>query len=184
MNFRYTLLLIFCCGLLVNCTDEKNTDFQISGDQVGRLSKQSLARDIELIFEKDSVVQDTVKLNFGNGASKIKIYERGGALLLTLTPNNDSIATIQNVIINDDRFVTDKGISKVSTFKEIRENYPIKKIITSMNNVVILLKDSDLYFTIDKKELPESLRYNANSTIEEVQIPDTAKVKYMMVGWD
>ncbi|MGO4918224.1 hypothetical protein [Maribacter spongiicola] len=184
MNFRYTLLLIFCCGLLVNCTDEKNTDFQISGDQVGRLSKQSLARDIELIFEKDSVVQDTVKLNFGNGASKIKIYERGGALLLTLTPNNDSIATIQNVIINDDRFVTDKGISRVSTFKEIRENYPIKKIITSMNNVVILLKDSDLYFTIDKKELPESLRYNANNKIEEVQIPDTAKVKYMMVGWD
>lgn len=184
MNFRYTLLLVFCCGLLVNCTDEKNTDFQISGDQVGRLSKQSLARDIELIFEKDSVVQDTVKLNFGNGASKIKIYERGGALLLTLTPNNDSIATIQNVIINDDRFVTDKGISKVSTFKEIRENYPIKKIITSMNNVVILLKDSDLYFTIDKKELPESLRYNANNKIEEVQIPDTAKVKYMMVGWD
>ncbi|WP_423998038.1 hypothetical protein [Maribacter sp. IgM3_T14_3] len=184
MNFRYTLLLIFCCGLLVNCTDEKNTDFEISGDQVGRLSKQSLARDIELIFEKDSVVQDTVKLNFGNGASKIKIYERGGALLLTLTPNNDSIATIQNVIINDDRFVTDKGISKESTFKEIRENYPIKKIITSMNNVVILLKDSDLYFTIDKKELPESLRYNANNKIEEVQIPDTAKVKYMMVGWD
>lgn len=184
MNFRYTLLLVFCCGLLVNCTDEKNTDFQISGDQVGRLSKQSLARDIELIFEKDSVVQDTVKLNFGNGASKIKIYERGGALLLTLTPNNDSIATIQNVIINDDRFVTDKGISRVSTFKEIRENYPIKKIITSMNNVVILLKDSDLYFTIDKKELPESLRYNANNKIEEVQIPDTAKVKYMMVGWD
>ncbi|MDP5061616.1 MAG: hypothetical protein NWP64_06820 [Maribacter sp.] len=184
MNFRYTVLLIFCCSLLVNCTDEKKTDFQISGDQVGRLSKQSLARDIELIFEKDSVVQDTVELNFGNGASKIKIYERGGALLLTLTPNIDSIATIQNVIINDDRFVTDKGISKVSTFKEIRENYPIKKIITSMNNVVILLKDSDLYFTIDKKELPESLRYNANNKIEEVQIPDTAKVKYMMVGWD
>ena len=138
MKFRYTLLLIFCCGLFINCTDEKNTDFQISGDQVGRLSKQSLARDIELIFEKDSVVQDTVKLNFGNGASKIKIFEKGGALLLTLTPNNDSIATIQNVMVNDERFVTDKGISKISTFKEIRENYPIKKIISAINNVVVL----------------------------------------------
>jgi hypothetical protein len=53
-----------------------------------------------------------------------------------------------------------------------------------MNNVVILLKDSDLYFTIDKKELPESLRYNANTKIEEVQIPDKARIKYMMVGWD
>jgi hypothetical protein len=168
----------------MNCTEEQKNDFQISGDQVGKLTKQSLARDIDLIFEKDSVVQDTVKLNFGNGASKIKIYERGGQLLLTLTPNTDSIATIQNIQINDSRFVTEKGISKESTFKEIKDKYPIKKIITSLNNVVVLLKDSDLYFTIDKKELPESLRYNANSRIEEVQIPDNAKIKYMMVGWD
>ena len=184
MKFTHTLLIIFGCCLLNNCAKEKNNDFQISGDQVGKLSKQSLARDIELIFEKDSVVKDTVKLNFGSGASKIKIYERGGSLLLTLTPNNDSIATIQNIMVNDERFVTEEGVSKLSTFKEIRENYSIKKIITSINNVVVLLKDSDLYFTIDKKELPESLRYNANSKIEEVQIPDNAKVKYMMVGWD
>tara|TARA_R110000868_G_scaffold409602_1_gene695419 strand:+ start:593 stop:1099 length:507 start_codon:yes stop_codon:yes gene_type:complete len=168
----------------MNCAGEQNNDFQISGNQVGKLTKQSLARDIDLIFEKDSVVQDTVKLNFGSGASKIKIYERGGLLLLTITPNTDSIATIQNIQINDSRFVTEKGISKESTFKEIKDKYPIKKIITSLNNVVILLKDSDLYFTIDKKELPESLRYNANSKIEEVQIPDKAKVKYMMIGWD
>tara|TARA_R110002050_G_scaffold72216_2_gene155458 strand:+ start:362 stop:868 length:507 start_codon:yes stop_codon:yes gene_type:complete len=168
----------------MNCAGEQNNDFQISGNQVGKLTKQSLARDIDLIFEKDSVVQDTVKLNFGSGASKIKIYERGGLLLLTITPNTDSIATIQNIQINDSRFVTEKGISKESTFKEIKDKYPIKKIITSLNNVVILLKDSDLYFTIDKKELPESLRYNANSKIEEVQIPDKAKMKYMMIGWD
>ncbi|APA64991.1 hypothetical protein [Maribacter sp. 1_2014MBL_MicDiv] len=184
MKFRYTLILIICCILATSCADQQNNDFKITGNQVGKLSKESLARDIELIFEKDSVVQDTVKLNFGNGASKIKIYEKGGALLLTLTPNNDSIATIQNVLVNDERFETDKGISKMCTFKEIRENYSIKKIITSLNNVVVLLKDNDLYFTIDKKELPESLRYNANNNIEEVQIPDNAKVKYMMIGWD
>ena len=184
MKFNSRLLLILSCSLFIGCAGEQNNDFQISGDQVGRLTKQSLARDIELIFEKDSVVQDTVKLNFGNGASKIKIFEKGGPLLLTLTPNNDSIATIQHIQINDSRFVTEQGISKESTFKEIRENYSRKKIITSINNVVVLLKDSDLYFTIDKKELPESLRYNANTNIEEVQIPDNAKVKYMMVGWN
>jgi hypothetical protein len=184
MKSNYILLLLLSYGLFLNCESDINSNFQISGDQVGKLNKQSLARDIDLIFEKDSVVQDTVKLTFGSGASKIKIFENGGKLLLTLTPNTDSIATIQNVQINDSRFVTEMGISKESTFKEIREKYPIKKIITSMNNVVILLKDSDLYFTIDKKELPESLRYNANSKIEEVQIPDKAKIKYMMVGWD
>lgn len=184
MKSSYILSLILGGSLLFNCKSDKKNDFQISGDHVGKLTKQSLARDIELIFEKDSVVQDTVKLNFGNGASKIRVFEKGGNLLLTLTPNRDSIATIQHVQINDNRYTTTQGITKESTFKEIKEHYPIKKIITSLNNVVILLKDSDLYFTIDKKELPESLRYNANAKIEEVQIPDKAKVKYMMVGWD
>lgn len=184
MKSNYILSLILGCSLFLNCESDKKNDFQISGEQVGRLTKQSLARDIDLIFENDSIVQDTVKLNFGNGASKIKIFEKGGKLLLTLTPNRDSIATIQHVLINDNRYSTEKGITKESAFKDIKENYPIKKIITSLNNVVILLKDSDLYFTIDKKELPESLRYNANTKIEEVQIPDKAKVKYMMVGWD
>ncbi len=183
MKSNYILLLLSCC-LYFSCERDLNNDFKISGNQVGKLNNQSLARDIDLIFEKDSVVQDTVKLNFGSGASKIKIFENGGKLLLTLTPNTDSIATIQNIQINDSRFVTENGITMESTFKEIREKYSVKKIITSMNNVVILLKDSDLYFTIDKKELPESLRYNANTKIEEVQIPDKAKIKYMMVGWD
>lgn len=184
MKSTTILGLILSCGLCIGCGSDKENDFLISGDNVGRLTKESLARDINLIFAKDSVVQDTVKLNFGSGASKIMIYETGGKLLLTLTPNTDSIATIQNVQINDKRFITENGITIESTFKDIKENYPIKKIITSLNNVVILIKNSDLYFTIDKKELPESLRYNANTKIEEVQIPDKAKVKYMMVGWN
>ncbi len=104
--------------------------------------------------------------------------------MLTLTPNADSIPTVQNVLIKDPRFATSNGVSIKSTFKDIKEKYKIKKIITSINNVIILLKDNDIYFTIDKAELPASLRYNANTTVEEVQIPDNAKIKYMMVGWD
>jgi hypothetical protein len=48
---------------------------------------------------------------------------------------------------------------------------------------VVLIKYSDIYFTIDKKELPSSLRYASSVNIEAVQIPDTAKIKYMMLGW-
>ena len=184
MKRIYLVLVVACFGVLFNCQGDNNTNFLIKDNQVGKLKKESLARDVDLIFEKDSVIQDTVKLNFGSGASKILVFEKGGKLLLSLTPNNDSIPTIQNVQINDDRFSTDKGISKKSTFKDIKEHYKIKKIISSLNNVVVLIKDSDLYFTIDKSELPENLRYNANSKIEEVQIPDKAKIKYMMIGWD
>jgi len=48
---------------------------------------------------------------------------------------------------------------------------------------VIFPKQSNLYFTIDKEELPENLRFST-SDIEAVQIPDDAKIKYLMLGWE
>ncbi|WP_298473134.1 hypothetical protein [uncultured Maribacter sp.] len=178
-TFCLLAVLLFC-----QCQKEKDTTFLITSEQIGKLKKNSLTRDIELIYEEDSIVRDTVRGNFGSNASKIQIFEKGGKKLLTLTPNRDSIPSIENILINDPRFTTDNGINTKSTFKDIKEKYAIKKIITSLNNVLILLKDSDIYFTIDKKELPENLRYKTNTNIEEVQIPDVAKIKYMMISWD
>ncbi|MFD0796738.1 hypothetical protein ACFQZJ_04645 [Maribacter chungangensis] len=179
-----TIILVFSALIATQCQEEKDPNFLITSNSIGKLEKESLARDLELIYANDSLVMDTVKLNFGAGASKIKVYDKGGSHLLTLTPNSDSIPTVQNVLINDSRFATSNGITINSTFKDIKEKFKIRKIITSINNVVVLLKDSDIYFTIDKEELPASLRYSANTSVEEVQIPDAAKIKYMMVGWD
>ena len=53
-----------------------------------------------------------------------------------------------------------------------------------MNNILILVKESEVYFTISKEELPSSLRYASSVNIEAVQIPDSARIKYMMLGWD
>ncbi len=184
MKKYFLLLAIPLFFFLTQCEKEKDPHFLITQEKIGKLERKSLARDLELIYSNDSIVQDTVKLNFGSGASKIKVFERGGKHLLTLTPNSDSIPTIENIQIKDPRFSTLNGIGINSTFQEIRDKCSISKIITSMNNVVILLKDSDIYFTIDKKELPESLRYISTASIEAVQIPDAAKIKYMMVSWD
>lgn len=169
---------------LVACNIEKDTTFLITKNSVGKLDKISLARDIDIIYENDSIVKDTTIINTTNNSKKIKIFEKGGKHLLTLTPSGDSIPTIENIRIEDTRFTTDKGVGLASTFKEIKDNYSIRKVITSMNNVVILLKDSDVYFTISKEELPSSLRYASSVNIEAVQIPDDAKIKYMMVAWE
>ncbi|MFH6602195.1 hypothetical protein ACEZ3G_01810 [Maribacter algicola] len=177
--FFITILLLFA-----GCKKEVDTTFLITNNSIGKLDKISLARDIEVIYAQDSVVKDTTVVNLSNNTKKIKIYEKGGKHLLTLTPSADSIPSIENVKIEDPRFITEKGIGLNSTFKEVKENYAIRKIITSMNNVVILLKDSDMYFTIDKKELPSSLQYGSSSNIEAVQIPDKAKIKYLMIGWE
>lgn len=182
---KYLIAISLCAFILfMNCTKEVDTTFLITTTSIGKLEKSSLARDLEVIYDQDSIVKDTAKLMIGFGAKKIEIFEKGGGHLLTLTPNTDSIASIQNVRIQDERFKTEKGIGLNSTFKDIKDNYEIGKLLTSMNNVVVFIKNSDLYFTIDKKELPENLRYNANNDIEEVQIPDKAKIKYMMLGWE
>ena len=39
------------------------------------------------------------------------------------------------------------------------------------------------YFTIDKNELPEDLRYDMNKKIEAISIPPTAKIKDFFIQW-
>ncbi len=182
MKFLTTLFLL--CLLVFGCKNEVDTTFLITDAYVGVLEKESLARDIELIYAQDSVVKDTMALNLGNKAKKVKIYEKGGKHLLTLTPSADSIPTIENVRFEDPRYKTEKGINVESTFGDIKKAYTLKKVITSRNNVLVLVKESKVYFIISKEELPSSLRYASSVNIEAVQIPDKAKVKYMMLGWD
>ena len=159
----------------IGCSTE-NPKFKIKNDSLGYdLTNESSNKDE--IANENAIKDDFIY-------QKIEIFEKGGAHLLSLTPTKDSIPKIENIRIYDPRFTTEKGLNINSTFKDIKEKYAIKKIITSMNNVVILLKETGLYFTIDKKELPESLRYDSSLNIEEVQIPDAAKIKYMMLAWE
>ena len=166
------------------CKEEKDPYFLISSDQAGLLQRNISIGEAESLFQNDSLVRDTLQLSLGVGNGKLKVYERGGKHLLTLTPGNDSIQNIEHVLIADPRFTTAEGIGLHSTFKDIKKEYEIDKIVTSLNNIVVLLKDSDIYFTIDKQELPAHLRYTKTRAIELVEIPDQAKLKYFMVGWD
>ncbi|WP_435623202.1 hypothetical protein [Flagellimonas sp.] len=175
-------LLVFSFVLLTSC-EEKDETFVIGEERIGPLLKQTPASDVESVFTKDSVVRDTSGPKLGEAFRKIKIFEKGGKHLLTLTPNQDSIPTIENIRVFDARYLTESGVGLQSTFKEIKANYGIKKIVTTLNSVVIFPKQSNLYFTLDKEDLPASLRYTTSS-IEEVQIPDEAKIKYLMLGWD
>lgn len=186
MNMKKILLVVAICStvLLTQCEQQKETAFLITNASVGKLDRISLIRDLGVIYELDSIVKDTMQLSAGFGARSINVFEKGGNHLLTITPSSDSIPKVQNVRINDVRFKTEKGIGLSSTFKDIKEKYTIKKIVTSINNIVIFVKDNDLYFTIDKSELPASLRYVSSPNIDAVQVPDNAKIKYLMVGWD
>jgi hypothetical protein len=168
----------------IQCRQNVKTAFLVSSDQVGKLSRNSSVQDLEAVFEGDSLVTDSVITKLGSSPGRIKVFEKGGKHLLTLNPSADSLKRIESIRILDSRFTTEEGISLGSTFGDIRKHYPLRKIITSLNNVVILIKGQDYYFTISREQLPASLRFSTDVDIEEVQIPDKAKIKYLMVGWD
>ncbi len=174
----FTLLIV-----ITACEAEKDPYFLVSSEQVGLLSRQSSLTEVRELYTKDSLVQDTIKLAIGVGNGKLKIYEKGGKHLLTVTPARDSTENIEHILIADPRFTTAEGIGLQSSFKDIKNRYNVQKIVTSLNNIVVFLEGSDIYFTIDKKELPAHLRYTKTRPIEMVEIPDDAKVKYLMVGW-
>ena len=136
MRKIFIIISIVLC--FIQCQKEKDTTFLITKNSIGKLNKTSLARDLEVIYEQDSIVKDTARLLSGYGSKKIKIFEKGGNHLLTLTPTSDSIPTIENIRIYDSRFQTKKGIGLNSTFKDIEEKYTISKILTSLNNIIVI----------------------------------------------
>tara|TARA_R110002167_G_scaffold94258_25_gene251822 strand:- start:1422 stop:2003 length:582 start_codon:yes stop_codon:yes gene_type:complete len=183
-SIKYSIPFLLLGLMLTHCEEQTDSTFLVTDTAIGKLEKGSLIRDIALIYANDSLVKDTTALNLGNMAKKLRVYEKGGKLLLTLSPSRDSIPRVDNVRFEDPRFKTEAGININSTFKDIKNAYTIKKVLTSTNNLLILVKQTEVYFTISKEQLPSSLRYASSANIEAVQIPDNAKIKYMMLGWD
>lgn len=168
---------------VVQCRKQVDEDFLINKEQVGKLRRGSKAGDIATLFSGDSVVVDSAAGRFGGSSSRINVFEKGGKPLLLLSTASDSTEIIENVRVLDTRYSTAEGVGLNSTFKDIQQHYPIKKIVTSLNNIVVFVKGQDFYFTISRDQLPASLRYSADLQVEQVQIPDQARIKYLMVGW-
>lgn len=180
---RKYFLLIVSVGLFVACTE---TDpYAITSDGVGPLTKTTQLRDLEKVFENDSVVNTERRSKFKGVGSPINVFEKSsGKKLLSIMPSNSSdTSNIENIQIFDDRYKTEEGISLKSTFKEISESYTIKRIDNLIGAAVVFVNESDTYFTIDKKLLPPDLMFDAEKKIEANQIPDDTPIKYFMVGW-
>ena len=182
---RMLAVVIALCSVWLiplSCVSEREDPFAIVPGRVGKLVKTHRISDLDSIYAADSLVRDTTRLQFGNNG-KVEVFEKGGAHLLTLSPGTDSIPGIGNIRIRDPRFQTSAGIGLNSTFGDIEKAYEIRKVISSRNNILVLLKEEEVYFTISREELPGSIRYN-DAPVEAVQIPEAARIKYMMVDWE
>ncbi|UAB79983.1 hypothetical protein INR76_07490 [Marixanthomonas sp. SCSIO 43207] len=183
---KKTLLACFVASVLLFSCDSEKDPFAIGEGSIGNLDKTIQMKEVDSIFATDSIVKLNPIENALGTQGEVEIYDTDGNKLLLLSPEdeNDPNATITNVQVFDSRYKTEKGLNSASTFKDVKTNYTVSKVETTINSVVVFLKDSEIYLTIDKKELPENLRYNPNAKIETSQIPDDAKFKYFMIGWE
>lgn len=181
------LVIIVLIGLLFSCTAEKKQDpFQISKQNVGLLTDSTQVKDLEFLFATDSLVKPSIKGDEFTGQNNdFEIYSSAGKKMLILTPSQalDSTSVIESVRIISETYKTDKNISTLSTFKDIKDAYKISSINNLINSVVISVNEINTSFTIDKKELPANLRFDMTLNIEPVQIPDNAKIKYFIIHW-
>lgn len=183
---KKTLLIIGIVSLAFIQCGKDSDPFLIKNGSIGNLNKEIKIKQIDSIFAADSIVKTNSSPNALETQGEVEIYEKGGKQLLLLSPEdeNNPNSTITNIQVFDARYKTEKGLTTASTFKDVKANYTIDNIETTINAVVIFLKETDVYLTIDKKSLPEELRYNMDLKIEASQIPDVAPIKYFMIGWE
>ena len=179
---KFLVLIAVASTTLLSCNNS-NQSFSIEKGRVGNFHKEDQIKDLYRIFSKDSIVGDSLGIVSGNLNSRVAVFEKGGAPLLTLNPVADSVNYIGSIKIQDERFSTPKGINLNSTFGALSKAYDIDNIQTTFSSVIVSLKGEDFYVTIDRKELPEDLRYGSIGTLEAIQIPDTAPLKSLMISW-
>ena len=180
------LILIICTILITSCAKDKAPDpFLIEKHHIGLLTDSTQVKDLDAVFSNDSVVRYIAGDEFAGAVNTIEVFEKNGNKLLNLSPKEalDSTSVISSVRIIDKRYKTEKNISKLSTFKDIKEAYKISKIDNLINSVVVSVNDIDASFTIDKNELPASLRFNMDMTIDPIQIPEKARIKFFILHW-
>jgi len=170
--------------LFIGCKKEQDP-FQISKQSIGLLTDSTQVKDLKAVFSNDSVVERLLDNEFTFNRTDIDIFDKAGNKLLTLTPRvvQDSTSTIETIKVLDSRFKTAKGLTSSSTFGDIKNNYKISSIQNTLKNVVVFVNEINAFITIDKEELPAELQFDMNAKIEAIQIPEKAKIKYLMIGW-
>ncbi|MBO3117184.1 hypothetical protein J4050_10525 [Winogradskyella sp. DF17] len=183
---NFIIVVLLCTVFLTSCGKESAPDpFLIKKNHIGLLTDSTTVKHLDAVFANDSVVRFVAGDEFAGSVNIIEVYEKGGKKLLDLSPREalDSTAVISTVRIIDERYKTEKDISVLSTFGELQKAYKISKIDNLINSIVVSVNEINAAFTIDKKELPASLRFDMSLSIDPIQIPEKAKIKYFMLHW-
>ncbi|NLP58472.1 hypothetical protein HGB55_09780 [Lutibacter sp. B1] len=175
--------------LFIQCA--KDDQYLIEKGKVGYLNKETKVIELRKIFEKDSLVSYLSSDNpvkdeklFSIANDEYILYSKGGKKILEIEPTNmnDSLSKIKSIQIFDSNYKTDKGLSLLSTFKDINENYMVNKVETTLTSATLFIDELNATIAIDKKEL--GLNSFSREQVSIDQIPDIAKIKYFTIWFN
>lgn len=155
----------------------------IDDTSVGPLMETTRVFELAKLFPGDSLAGRRIEGDSLIG--EVELYDAEGKIRLIIFPKDetDPKSELSYARIIDPKFTTKNGIGAASTFGALKNQYEVDGLDNAINAVVVSFKDSPWYVTIDKKELPENIRYDFASKIELAQIPDEAKIKYFFYTW-
>ncbi|WP_296379200.1 hypothetical protein [Winogradskyella sp.] len=183
---RFLVLLIFVLSIF-SCKNEEKAQvrnpFLVAKHSIGLINDSTQVKDLKKIFANDSILSYKEDDSFIGGINFIDIYEKNGNQLLSIYPtdSHDSTATLDFVILKDSRYKTEKGISNLSTYKDIMRAYTISEIDNLIDDIKIRVEEIDASFIIDKKELVTN--FDFGKEIDSTQISDTAKVSRFIINF-
>ena len=154
----------------------------IDDTSVGPLMETTRVFELAKLFPGDSLAGRRIEGDSLIG--EVELYDAEGKIRLIIFPKDetDPKSELSYARIIDPKFTTKNGIG-ASTFGALKNQYEVDGLDNAINAVVVSFKDTPWYVTIDKKELPENIRYDYASKIELAQIPDEAKIKYFFYTW-
>ena len=189
MKIKGTILLVFISFVFINCSNNKQ--FLVKKGSVGKLTKSTKIKALDKIFKNDSIVKNLSEGDLSNEQNFFRqdndeyiIYSKEGKKLLEITPveQHDSTSTIKSIQIFDTKYITEKGVSLASTFKDVHNNYQINRVESTLTSATLFVDELNATISIDKKELGLSGFSDKKVSID--QIPDFAKIKYFIVWFN
>ena len=172
------IAVILVALLLVQCSKEDNL---IRKKQLGEINHKTSIDELDRIFAGDSVV----KAPEGEAlVREYKVFDEAGELSLVFVTRieNDSIKALELVKIYSDYYVTEKGLSTASTFKDISAQYSIDKIEPSFSSAILFIDELNATISLDKSDL--KIDEFDMRDIREDQIPDLARIRYITLWFE
>jgi len=189
MSLLKNCFIVLISLVFIQCG--KKNEFLIEKGNVGSLNRQTTILELRTIFENDSIasnspeeIESSDDKIFSLDKEEYVIFSKEGKKILEIVPSNqnDSLSKIRSIQIFDSRYLTEKGISLKSTFKDINENYIIDKVETTLTSATLFIDELNATISIDKKELGLSTFSREEVSVD--QIPDIAKIKYFTVWFN